>query len=84
MRPFKSAVRRTACERYAKTIFNNTDALGNVVEATALPDLRANLVRLTETGLMALGRPSAGHGGGCWKVHACCTQKGSCFETGIK
>eukprot|EP00971_Amphidinium_carterae_P230129 4567317-Amphidinium_carterae.1 len=29
MRPFKSVVRRTSCERYAKTIFNNTDAVGN-------------------------------------------------------
>eukprot|EP00971_Amphidinium_carterae_P179696 3563882-Amphidinium_carterae.1 len=44
MRPFKSAVRRTACARYAKAIFNNTDALGNVVEPTPLPDLRSNLV----------------------------------------
>eukprot|EP00971_Amphidinium_carterae_P178701 3544845-Amphidinium_carterae.2 len=45
MRPFKSAVRRTACEHYAKAIFNNTDTVRNVVEATPLPDLRADLVR---------------------------------------
>ena len=53
MRPFKSKIRRTACENYARAIYNNTDDIG-IVQPTAVPDLRANLVRLIETGVHAL------------------------------
>ena len=55
MRPFKSTIRRTACENYARTIYNNTDDIG-IVQPTAVPDLRANLVRLIQTGVHALER----------------------------
>ena len=48
VRPFKSTTRRTACETYARAIYNNTDDIGSV-EPTAVPDLRAQIVRLTET-----------------------------------
>ena len=48
MRPPKSTIRRTACENYARAINNNTDDIG-IVQPTAAPDLRANLVRLIET-----------------------------------
>ena len=53
MRPFNSTIRRTACENCAKAIYHNTDDIGNV-QPTAVPDLRANLVRLIETGVRAL------------------------------
>ena len=53
MRSFKSTIRRTACEKCAKAIFNNTDDIGNV-QPTAVPDRRANLVRLIETGVHAV------------------------------
>ena len=55
MRPFKSTIRRTACENYARAIYNNTDDIG-IVQPTAVPDLRASLVRLIETGVHALER----------------------------
>ena len=55
MRPFKSTIRRTACKNYARAIYNNTDDIG-IVQPTAVPDLRANLVRLIETGVHALER----------------------------
>ena len=55
MRPFKSTIRRTACENCARAIYNNTDDIG-IVQPTAVPDLRANLVRLIETGVHALER----------------------------
>ena len=55
MRPFKSTIRRTACDNYARAIYNNTDDIG-IVQPTAVPDLRANLVRLIETGVRALER----------------------------
>ena len=55
MRPFKSTIRRTACENYARAIYNNTDDIG-IVQPTAVPDLPANLVRLIETGVHALER----------------------------
>ena len=55
MRPFKSTIRRTACENFARAIYNNTDDIG-IVQPTAVPDLRANLVRLIETGVHALER----------------------------
>ena len=55
MRPFKSTIRRTACENYARAIHNNTDDIG-IVQPTAVPDLRANFVRLIETGVHALER----------------------------
>ena len=48
MRPFKSTIRRAACENYAKAIYHNTDDIGNVLPTT-FPDLRANLVRLIVT-----------------------------------
>ena len=52
MRPSKSTIRRTACENYARAIYNKTDDIG-IVQPTAVPDLRANLVRLIETGVHA-------------------------------
>ena len=55
MRPLKSTIRWTACENYARAIYNNTDDIG-IVQPTAVPDLRANLVRLIETGVYALQR----------------------------
>ena len=48
-------MRRTACENYARAIYNNTDDIGTD-QPTAVPDLRANLVRLIETGVHALER----------------------------
>ena len=55
MRPFKSTIQRTVCENYARAIYNNTDYIG-IVQPTAVPDLRANLVRHMETGVHALDR----------------------------
>ena len=55
MRPFKSTVRRTACENYARAIYNNTDDIG-IVQPTVGSDRRANLFRLIETGVHALER----------------------------
>ena len=40
---------------YARAIYHNTDDIGNV-QPTAVPDLRANPVRLIETGVHALER----------------------------
>ena len=45
MRPFKSTIRRTACENYARAIYNNTDDIG-IVQPTAAPDLRAKSCQL--------------------------------------
>ena len=42
MRPFKSTIRRTACENFARAIYNNTDDIG-IVPPTAVLDLRAIL-----------------------------------------
>ena len=55
MRPFKSTIRRTACENYARAIYHNTNDMG-IAQPTAVPVLRANLVRLIETGVHALER----------------------------
>ena len=55
MSPFKSTIRRMACENYARAIYNNTDDIG-IFQSTAVPDLRADLVRLIETGVHALER----------------------------
>ena len=52
MLPFKSTLRKTACDKYAKAIYN-TDDIGNV-QPKAVLDLRANLARLIETRVHAL------------------------------
>ena len=55
MRPFKSTIRRTARKNCTRAIHNNTDDIG-IVQPTAVPDLRANLLRLIETRVHALER----------------------------
>ena len=59
MRPLKSTMRRTACENYARAIYNNTDDIG-IVQPTAFPDLRITEQRVARfcgcAGALDVGR----------------------------
>ena len=86
MRPFKSTIRRTACENYAKAIYNNTDDIG-IVQPTAVPDLRANLdsSRL-EFAHWSATEASSSHGSTCEALMRCgarCSMKhAKCMQLG--
>ena len=53
--PFQEHTSKDSLWFFARASYNNTDDIGNV-QPTAVPDLRANLVRLIEAGVRALER----------------------------